>query len=356
MDSQNYHEQEWQKNTLRLRQLQKDLPAFTNEFFRSIAQSTSVKTRVGYAYDLKLFFYYLLENKKSFEHKTLDNLTSNDLNQIDADDIDEFMEYVTYYTKPDPDHPLRLLEFKNDEKGKARKLAAIRSMYKFFYKRKKVISNPAAIVESPKIHDKKIVRLEPDELANLLDEVEFGQDLTDRQKVFHAKSQLRDLAIVTTLVGTGMRVSECVGINVSDIDFHANGVKITRKGGNQVVLYFGDEVRQALLNYLEFRDEHPPKNENDEALFLSNRGTRITVRAVQNLVKKYSRATIKLKNITPHKLRSTYGTNLYRETGDIYLVADVLGHADVNTTKKHYAEIEEDRRKSAAKYIKLRKE
>ena len=81
---------------------------------------------------------------------------------------------------------------------------------------------------------------------------------------------------------------------------------------------------------------------------------RISVRSVENLVKKYSKLVTNLKNITPHKLRSTYGTNLYRETGDIYLVADVLGHKDVNTTKKHYAAIDEDRRRSAANVVKLR--
>ena len=80
----------------------------------------------------------------------------------------------------------------------------------------------------------------------------------------------------------------------------------------------------------------------------------MNVRSVENLVKKYAHIVTPLKKITPHKLRSTYGTSLYRETGDIYLVADVLGHKDVNTTRKHYAAIDDDRRRSAAKYVKLR--
>ncbi len=356
MAGKSYHEEEIQKNTIHLRALLEELPYFMEEFFRSIAQTTSVKTRIGYAYDLKLFFGFMLEKNKSLKGKSIETLEVSDLNEIDSEDIDRFMEYLTFYTKPDPYNPSIMLEYKNDEKGKARKLAAIRSMYKYFYKKKKVLANPAAIVDSPKIHDKKIVRLDVDEVATLLDEVEKGDNLTDRQKAFHEKEKLRDLAIISTLVGTGMRVSECVGINTDDLDFKQNGVKVTRKGGNQVVLYFGDEVREALLDYIEYRRNHPPKDENDKALFLSSRGTRITVRSVQNLVKKYSQSVIRLKKISPHKLRSTYGTNLYHETGDIYLVADVLGHADVNTTKKHYAEIEEDRRRSAAKYIKLRRD
>lgn len=129
-----------------------------------------------------------------------------------------------------------------------------------------------------------------------------------------------------------------------------------RKGGAEAVVYFGDEVRDALLSYMEERNMHTPAEGHANALFLSLQNKRIGVRAVENLVKKYSRLVTNLKNITPHKLRSTYGTNLYRETGDIYLVADVLGHKDVNTTRKHYAAIEEDRRKNAAKYVHLRKE
>ncbi len=151
-----------------------------------------------------------------------------------------------------------------------------------------------------------------------------------------------------------MRVSECCGININDIDFNVNGVKITRKGGNQAILYFGNEVRNALVNYIDTRNEFKMKYENEEALFLSMKGTRITVRAIQYLVKKYSSLVTTLKNISPHKLRSTYGTELYNKTGDIYLVADVLGHKDVNTTRRHYAEMDDSRRRAAAKYIKLR--
>ena len=163
------------------------------------------------------------------------------------------------------------------------------------------------------------------------------------------------MALVTLLLGTGMRVSECVGINRKDLDFQNYAVKVLRKGGNEVMLYFGEEVAEALSDYLEERNQVVTKDENDDALFLSSQGKRISVRAVQNLVKKYAHG-VTAKNITPHKLRSTYGTNLYQETGDIYLVADTLGHADVNTTRKHYAEIEENRRKRAASYIKLRKD
>jgi site-specific recombinase XerD len=134
------------------------------------------------------------------------------------------------------------------------------------------------------------------------------------------------------------------------------GVKVHRKGGAEVVVYFGDEVAVALNDYYEERKGITPVAGNEEAFFLSMQRKRITVKAVENLVKKYSQMVTNVKNITPHKLRSTYGTNLYRETGDIYLVADVLGHKDVNTTRRHYAQIEDDRRREAAKHVHLREE
>ena len=178
--------------------------------------------------------------------------------------------------------------------------------------------------------------------------------MTKGQLKYHSKTKVRDLALMTLLLGTGIRVSECVGLDLNDVDFKNNGIKITRKGGNEVVIYFGDEVEEALLNYLAERELILPAAGHENALFLSMQRKRIGVRSVENLVKKYAQTVTTLKKITPHKLRSTYGTTLYQETGDIYLVADVLGHRDVNTTKRHYAAIEDSRRRSAAKVVKLR--
>ena len=118
-------------------------------------------------------------------------------------------------------------------------------------KKKIIKADPASLVDTPKIHEKAIVRLDVNETADFLDAVETGEKLTDRQKAFHEKTKKRDLAMMTLLLGTGMRVSECVGINIKDLDFKNNAVKVTRKGGNEVFLYYGDEVREALEDYLE---------------------------------------------------------------------------------------------------------
>ncbi len=350
----NYHEQQKQENILHLRKLLKEFPPFVSEFFRGIEEKTSSKTRIGYAYDLRIFFNFLITEGK-FSYNQIIDLTLQDLNSLTVDDLEEFIEYLSYYSQLD-ENQNKFLEHKNNEKGKARKISAVRSIYQYFYRKRKLSNNPASLLEMPKIHEKVITRLEPNEVVNLLDEIDSGENLTKKQKDYHQKNRLRDIAIITLLLGTGMRVSECVGIDLADIDFDSNAIKITRKGGNQSILYFGDEVRSALLNYISQRNTLYPKATEENALFLSLQNKRITVRAVQNLVKKYSQLSVKLKNISPHKLRSTYGTNLYRESGDIYLVADALGHKDVNTTRKHYAQMDDDKRRSAVKYIKLRED
>jgi site-specific recombinase XerD len=209
-------------------------------------------------------------------------------------------------------------------------------------------------VEFPKIRQKEITTLEVDEIAKLLDEVDSGENLSPRQKKFHDLTKLRDAAIITLLLGTGMRVSECVGLDLTDIDFETNGLRVVRKGGDEMVLYFGDEVEAALKAYMTVRGETTAKENHENALFLSLHSRRLTDRAIQNLVKKYASLTTKLKNISPHKLRSTFGTQLYAETGDIYLVANVLGHADVNTTRKHYAKMDDTYRRRAANAVRLR--
>ena len=219
-----------------------------------------------------------------------------------------------------------------------------------------ISTNCAALVDTPKLHEKAIIRLEANEVADLLDTAEQGGGLTSAQRRYHDATKLRDVAILSLFLGTGIRISELVGIDLNDVDFSRNEFVITRKGGNQETLAFGPEVESALSAYLEERKTVIPLAGHETAFFLSMQRKRITPRAVENLVKKYAGIATPLKKITPHKLRSTYGTMLYQESGDIYLVADVLGHKDVNTTRKHYAAMTEEKSRLAAKYIKLREE
>lgn len=336
------------ENEKRLRKLCRDLPDFCREFFRGIEPTTSSRTRIAYGYDLKVFFHFLEEEYPDLEAGPVKNWPVTVLDKITLTQLEEYLDYLKLYEDSNANIHT------NDERGRKRKTASIRSFFKYFYQKQKIKNNTASLLVMPKQHDKAIIRLEIDEIAKLLDSVEQGDKLTKTQQKYHNKTKIRDLAILTLLLGTGIRVSECVGLNINDLDFDTNGMKIHRKGGKEVILYFGDEVRDALIDYLDERELILPKEGSEDALFLSIQKSRISVRAVENLVKKYSKTVTTLKKITPHKLRSTYGTQLYRETGDIYLVADVLGHSDVNTTRKHYAAMEDERRRMAAGKVKLR--
>ena len=345
-----YHEQTDVDNTLRLRDVLKTLPPFCRDFFRAIEPRTTTKTRISYAYDIRIFFQFLLEQNPAFKDWSMDAFTVDILDQITAVDLEEYEEYLKVYQAGDKTET-------NGERGLKRKMSSLRSFYAYYFKREMIHTNPTVLVDVPKIHQKSIIRLEADEVALLLDYIEHGGDeLTGQKKVYYEKTKDRDLALVTLLLGTGVRVSECVGLDIEDVDFKNNGIKVTRKGGNEMVVYFGPEVEKALKNYLEVRKNIIPVEGHEHALFYSTQRKRIGVQAVENLVKKYARQVTTTKKITPHKLRSTYGTALYQETGDIYLVADVLGHKDVNTTKKHYAALDDSRRRQAATAVKLRED
>lgn len=343
----NYHTQQNIDNIQKMREVLETLPPFCKQFFRGISETTSERTRLAYAYDLRVFFEYLHDSNKSLGSMDIREFPLSLLEQLTREDIEEYMEYLSYYKKDDK-------EYTNDERGKKRKLASLRSFYNYYFEAELIEKNPAVLVPLPKLHEKEIIRLDPAEVAILLDQVEEGTGLTTAQKRFHQATKLRDVAILTLLLGTGIRVSECVGLDIGDVDFRNNGIRIIRKGGFESVVYFGEEVENALQDYLEERRRIIPQSGHENALFLSLQNRRMSVRAVENMVKKYSSTVTSLKKITPHKLRSTYGTSLYKETGDIYLVADVLGHKDVNTTRKHYAALEDDRRRYAARQVRLR--
>ena len=335
---------------MRLRDVLKTLPPFCRDFFRAIEPRTTTKTRISYAYDIRIFFQFLLEQNPAFKDWSMDAFTVDVLDQITAVDLEEYEEYLKVYQAGDKTET-------NGERGLKRKMSSLRSFYAYYFKREMIHTNPTVLVDVPKIHQKSIIRLEADEVALLLDYIEHGGDeLTGQKKVYYEKTKDRDLALVTLLLGTGVRVSECVGLDIEDVDFKNNGIKVTRKGGNEMVVYFGPEVEKALKNYLEVRKNIIPVEGHEHARFYSTQRKRIGVQAVENLVKKYARQVTTTKKITPHKLRSTYGTALYQETGDIYLVADVLGHKDVNTTKKHYAALDDSRRRQAATAVKLRED
>lgn len=349
MDSRSlsYHDEVKRQNVLKLRELLKRLPGFANEYFLGKNELISPRTKIAYAYDLIVFFEYIHDSNDEFSKMKITDFPMDILDKITRNDILYFLEYLSFYEK---DSKI----YKNDERGKSRKLSTLKSFYNYYFCNELIKTNPAALIQMPKLHEKEIIRLNENEVAELLDLVENGTKLTKGEKRFYDKTATRDFTILTVMLGTGIRVSECVGLNIEDVDLNEFRFKVRRKGGNESVIYFGDEVCDALSNYMMLREYLPTCEGHEKALFLSLQNKRMSVRAMENMVTKYTDKLNTLKHITPHKLRSTFGTNLYRETNDIYMVADFLGHKDVNTTRKHYASISDDSRRKAIRNFKLR--
>ncbi len=345
-----------EKRMLQIREITKELPPACADYLRAISTTTTTLTRLAYAYDLRIFFLFLHHEIPRFaKYQNLYELTDLDIESITQRELEQYVEYLTIYFPQEEERADKAI--RNNELGIMRKISSLRSFFAYLFKSNRISRNVATLISLPKIHEKPILRLEMDEISKMLSVIETGDKLTPRQKAYQIHTRTRDFAIISLFLGTGIRVSECVGINLEDIDFDQNAFLVTRKGGNQVILYFPDEVATALQSYYDERIEIEPFPGHEEAFFLSLQKKRISQRAVQNLVKKYAAVAAPLKKkISPHKLRSTFGTNLYNETGDIYLVADVLGHSDVNTTRKHYAAMSQARRKEAAKFVKYRDE
>ncbi len=349
-----YREEVDAKRIRQIRDLCRELPQACGDFLRAIAVTTGTFTRLAYAIDLKTFFQFLHNERLYYSQKEIILLEDQDLDHLSQSDLTAYTEYLTYYLKADEENPDDERVFVNHDLAIKRKLCSIRSFYDYLFKNQRISSNVTELVPLPKIHEKPILRLSRGEMEKLLNTARDGEALSKGQQRFQKLTAKRDYAMLSLFLGTGIRVSECVGINLTDVDMENNAFLVTRKGGNQVVLYFPPEVADALAEYMEERKEIEALPGHEDALFLSLQKKRITQRAVQNLVKKYAAVAAPLKpRISPHKLRSTYATNLYHETGDIYLVADVLGHTSVDTTRKHYADMTDARRRMAAEHVHL---
>ncbi len=344
----NYYVQRNNKNLQTIERLLEELPSFCYDYFLSIDSQTSTLTRLNYAHDLKIFFYFLQE-KKFRKSKTVLEITLDDIEKVTSNDIEYFLGFLSHYNFNGKEHIC-------NERAKARKLSSVRAMFKHFFNKDMISVDNAAKVSTPKLHEKPIIRLDSNEVFDIIEAAESGDGLTPHQRAYHEKTRVRDTAILMLFLGTGIRISELVGLNNEDLNFKDNSFIVTRKGGNQSILYFDEDVAAALQRYLDYKENNYEDLKEPTALFVSNNKSRITVRAVENLVQKYAKIISPLKKISPHKLRSTYGTQLYRATGDIYVVADVLGHKDVNTTRKHYAAISDDNRRAVVGKVKLKPE
>ena len=327
----------------KIKELLSVLPDFCSEYLyvKTATNKYQPRTRLSYLQEFQTFFKWLNTSHESFMDMPIRNFTLEQMKLITPNDILAFLSAMDYYVT---DEGVRT----NSASAKARKLAAIRSLFAFFVSNKGFPYNVAARVDTPKVRDKDIVYMSTEQQRVFLKTVDNGKFITnsgnlreyDEQNPYH----VRDVAIVSLFLGTGIRISELVGIDVSDIDFRDSSLYVRRKGGNEQKIFFSSDVEDTLLSYLDYSREQLLKGNNEEpALFLSQRAKRISVRTVQELVSKYVDYTFgpdNKKGFSAHKLRSTYASNLLEESDNIYLVAKALGHSDLSTVQK-YAKIKD---------------
>mgnify|MGYP004646506679 FL=1 len=342
-----YYKTKARTQKVKLRELIDQLPTFAADYIYSKELTTQPSTLISYCYDLLTFFRFLQTHNSTLSDMTIKDMPLSILEHLQSEDIVEYQRYLELNLDGEM--------HENGKKAIARKMSPLRGLFQYHYERKNIEDNPMVLVKLPKLKkDKNIVRMNNYEVQAILNVIEnnAGVAMTDRQRKYAEKTQKRDQAIMTLMLGTGIRVSECCGLDLNDIDFHVNSMTIVRKGGGQDVLYFSDEIHQVLDDYITSeRACITPYEEDAPALFYSMKGRRISVDTVERLVKRYAMMAVPNKKITPHKLRSTYGTALYRETGDIRLVADVLGHENINTTIDYYAAMEDEHKRQAANAV-----
>ena len=289
--------------------------------YKRTIQGCSEKTVNEYMLDLRTFFRYLIAkdtgvdiNSDDFEKLDVRCVDSDYLSKIKTEQIYEFLFYTGDVRK-------------NMWSAKARKLSAIKGLYKYLTVKRNIFEdNPAINIESPKPKKSLPKFLSLEESILLLQAI-----LDDKE----SNTRIRDYAIVTLFLNCGMRLSELVGINTTDIDRELRSLRVLGKGNKERIIYLNSACQDALRDYLQIRNSDKYQTVTTRALFLSRLNKRVSVKTVQWMVYKYlDRAGLEAKHFSVHKLRHTAATLMYQSGNvDVRVLKDILGHEQLNTTQ-----------------------
>ncbi len=323
--------------------IEKSLPHFMEDFFIYLKSGVALTTRLAYLQDILFFCKYLITETNHTQASSTENMTSEELSKIRARDINRFLgEYCTRYTIEKND---TITVMKNHNRALARKKSSLAVLFKHLY-RDEIIPNDITSgfnpIHLPKPHPDSIKRLEIDEVAVMLDVVENGNGLTEKELEYWEKTKLRDKAIIMLFVTYGLRLKELQQLNISSFSFHRGEFKIYRKRGKEVNMPLNKSVEKVVVDYinLERFQEEFISEEYKDALFLSLQKTRMTEKAIRQLVKKYTSialSTTRDSGYSPHKLRATAATSLIQNGFSIYDVQNLLDHDNVTTTQLYSA-------------------
>ena len=333
--SHEYRNQKDIKNNEKINNLLDEMPDFIEDFYNHlVARDRSTNTILGYMYEINVFLRFV---KTVVKKESILDIEVTDLDKVSVTKVE------SYIAKSEDGIDL-------SANAKRRKLSVLKSLYAYYFGIKYIKTNPVLNLEGPRLKSHDVVTLSDSQVKALLNCIKNQDGVSEHSKIYSERLVDRDLAIIMVLLGTGMRISELVGLNISDFDttdvakpcFH-----IVRKGGDDDTVYFVDQVYLAVCDYLEFSRPllHPTEAEN--ALFIGTTGNRMGTAAVQKMLKKYCAAAGLPDNISPHKMRATFATTVYKETKDIYAIKDALHHATIDTSKRYISD-KEERKESAA--------
>lgn len=320
-------------------QLESELPSFMSDYFLYLKNAVALSTRLAYLSDI-LFFCKYLVNEIQFSHAAVPaDIDANDFYKLSPKDINLFLgDYCTRYIL-ETDNADYIME--NHSRSLARKQSSLSVLFKFFYREQlmeKNITEGFNPIKLPKPQPDAIKRLEIEEVTRMLQAVENGEGLTEKEKIYWEKTKLRDKAMLVLFTTYGLRVSEIQQLNLSSINYTREEFKIYRKRGKEVNMPLNHSALAVLNEYIHL--ERIQCIEQDDPLFVSMQGTRMTVRAIRDLVKKYTSIamqTSRENGYSPHKLRATAASSLIQYGFSIYDVQNLLDHDNVTTTQLYAA-------------------
>lgn len=323
------------------------LPDFVFSYIQSYYDGESVNTQLAYSIDIKIFLDFLRTYRFNKIEK-LEDFTPQILDKVTADDLLNFKAYLREYEirTVDDEGKEKTRIVTNSNYGINRKLSAIRGLYSYLYKTDKISQNITDKITFTNIKHRMKKPLTTQETVRILDVIFNGEKYySGRDLTEYMKRKQRDIAIFTTYLGTGVRVSELVNLNIDDLSFETSSFIVTRKGGEQQEIFMPPQVEQELLSYVEQRLKIDAEDKG--ALFISRNGRRMSIGAVEKNLKRYcmSVGITNSDKTRPHALRRTFACRMLEDGVDIKMVAELMGHKNIEVTHKFYAQYSNRARK-----------
>lgn len=311
------------------------LPECTHGYFDFATHDKSILTKLSYARDLLYFFEYAVNFLPHFPEKETSELDIDDLKTIEPNDINKFITWMK--------------DSQNlSERTCARRRTSVSVIYNYLINTaRKLDFNPVTGSEGISIEQSDFVTyLNLDEQSKLLNCIQYGTGLSNRELAFHEKYWKRDLAIIFLFLDTGLRISELQALNIKDVVIYDDlqneesnecyvltlrkGKKKSGKSPSKV--YFSDESKEYIQDYLNSREIHGEKFDSNSPLFITLEGNRLSIRQIQQMLKKYVRASLHRSDISVHKLRSSFAMEFYKAEHDILVLQNRMGHASISAT------------------------